>query len=62
VLETILAQQELARVRNDYLNIVADYNKTQYALLRALGQLPAPAFAPVAESRSNSRPVAPSFE
>ena len=41
VLETILAQQELSRVRNDYLNIVADYNKTQYALLRALGRLSA---------------------
>jgi outer membrane protein TolC len=42
VLETILAQQELSRVRNDYLNIVTDYNKTQYELLRALGQLSAP--------------------
>ena len=39
VLETILAQQELSRVRNDYLNIVTDYNKTQYTLLRALGRL-----------------------
>jgi outer membrane protein TolC len=39
VLETILAQQELSRVRNDYVNIVADYDKTQYALLRALGRL-----------------------
>jgi outer membrane protein TolC len=39
VLETILAQQELSQVRNDYLNIVTDYNKDQYALLRALGQL-----------------------
>jgi len=42
VLETIQAQQELSRVRNDYLNIVADYDKAQYALLRALGQLSAP--------------------
>ena len=39
VLETILAEQDLARARNDYLNIVTDYNKTQYELLRALGQL-----------------------
>jgi outer membrane protein TolC len=39
VLETIQAQQELSRVRNDYLNIVADYNKAQYTLLRALGQI-----------------------
>ncbi len=42
VLETILAQQELSRVRNDYLGIVTDYNKTQYGLLRALGRLSAP--------------------
>src|SRR5947209_13679936 len=42
VLETIQAQQELSRVRNDYLNIVADYNKAQYELLRSLGQLSAP--------------------
>jgi outer membrane protein TolC len=39
VLETILAQQELSRVRNDYLNIVTDYNKTQYELLKALGHV-----------------------
>jgi outer membrane protein TolC len=39
VLETILAEQDLARARNDYLNIITDYNKTQYALLRALGRL-----------------------
>ncbi len=39
VLETILAQQELSRVRHDYLNIVTDYNKAQYELLRALGRL-----------------------
>jgi outer membrane protein TolC len=43
VLETILAQQELSRVRNDYLNIVTDYNKAQYALLRALGRPSTPA-------------------
>jgi outer membrane protein TolC len=43
VLETILAEQDLARARNDYLNIVTDYNKTQYTLLRALGRLSAPA-------------------
>lgn len=42
VLEMILAQQELSRVRNDYLNIVTDYNKTQYALLRALGRIAVP--------------------
>jgi outer membrane protein TolC len=43
VLETIQAQQDLARARDDYLNIVTDYNKAQYALLRALGQVLAPA-------------------
>jgi outer membrane protein TolC len=42
VLETILAQQEVSRVRNDYLHIVTDYNKAQYELLRALGGLSAP--------------------
>jgi outer membrane protein TolC len=42
VLETIQAQQELSRVRNDYLSIVTDYNKGQYALLRALGRLSEP--------------------
>jgi outer membrane protein TolC len=39
ILETILAQQELSRVRNDYLNLVNDYNRAQYALLHALGRL-----------------------
>jgi len=43
VLETIQAEQDLARARSDYLNIVTDYNKAQYALLRALGRLSAPA-------------------
>jgi len=48
VLETILAEQDLARARNDYLNIVTDYNKTQYALVRALGRL----CPPLSTSRS----------
>ena len=55
VLETILAQQELSRVRNDYVNIVADYNKTQFALLRALGRLSTPGLALVPKSRRDSR-------
>ncbi len=42
VLETIQAEQDLARARNDYLNLVTDYNKTQYALRRALGRLSPP--------------------
>ena len=39
VLETIVAEQELTHARTDYLRIVADYNKVQYDLLRALGQI-----------------------
>src|SRR5438445_1986269 len=46
VLETIQAEQDLSRVRNDYLNIVTDYTKTQYSLLRALGQLSAREHSP----------------
>ncbi|MBA3830583.1 MAG: TolC family protein [Chthoniobacterales bacterium] len=41
VLEMIQAEQDRAHVRNDYLNIVTDYNKTQYTLLRAVGRLSA---------------------
>ncbi|HEV2435576.1 MAG TPA: TolC family protein, partial [Verrucomicrobiae bacterium] len=37
VLENIQAQQALARARADYLTIVAEYDKAQYALSRALG-------------------------
>ncbi len=37
VRETILAQQELSRVRTDYLDIVTDYNKAQSELLKPLG-------------------------
>jgi outer membrane protein TolC len=58
VLETILAEQDLARARNDYLNIVTDYNKAQYALLRALGRLSGPALHSGAKNRDNSRSAA----
>lgn len=37
VLEDIQAQQDLARARSDYLDIVAEYNKAQYSLNRAIG-------------------------
>lgn len=37
VLETIQAEQELTRSRQDYFNAVSDQNKAQYQLLRALG-------------------------
>jgi outer membrane protein TolC len=37
VLEHILAEQDLTRARNDYITAVAEYDKAQYALLRATG-------------------------
>ena len=42
VLETIQAEQDLSRIRNDYLTIVTDYNKAQYEQLKALGRLSPP--------------------
>jgi outer membrane protein TolC len=39
VLETIQAEQDLTRARSDYANAVAEYNKAQYALTRAVGGL-----------------------
>ena len=38
VLERILAEQDLTRARMDYLSAVAEYDKAQYALARAVGQ------------------------
>ncbi|MCD6048971.1 MAG: putative outer membrane protein [Verrucomicrobia bacterium] len=38
VLESIQAEQELNRVRNDYFEAVAEHNKAQYALARAIGR------------------------
>ena len=43
VLETIQAEQELTRLRQDYFNAVSDQNKAQYLLLRALGGAAGPA-------------------
>ena len=40
VLETIQAEQDLTRARLDYLNAVAEYNKAQYAVRKAVGALP----------------------
>jgi outer membrane protein TolC len=37
VLERILAEQDLTRARNDHVNAVAEYNKAQYGLARAVG-------------------------
>jgi len=42
VLEDIQAQQELTRARSDYLNTVAEYNKSEYGLSKAIGTLSAP--------------------
>jgi len=42
VLETIQAEQDLTRARFDYLNALADHNKAQYSLSKAVGQLGAP--------------------
>jgi outer membrane protein TolC len=39
VLEDIQAQQELTRARSDYINAVAEFNKAQYGLARAVGRL-----------------------
>jgi outer membrane protein TolC len=40
VLENILAHQDLTRTRNDYLRAVAEFNKAQYGLVKAVGALP----------------------
>jgi len=48
VLETIQAEQDLTRARLDYLNALAEYNKAQYGLHKAIGGLSAatPSFSP----------------
>ena len=48
VLEVIQAEQELTRGRLDLVNLVAEFNKREYALLRAVGRYPpsAPTNAP----------------
>ena len=39
VLENIQAEQELTRARQDFLAVIGDFNKAQYAVLRATGAL-----------------------
>jgi hypothetical protein len=39
VLETIQAEQDLTRARLDYLRAVAEFNKGQYTLKKATGDL-----------------------
>jgi outer membrane protein TolC len=38
VLENIQSEQELTRARFDYITAVAEYNKAQFSLLKALGR------------------------
>jgi len=40
VLEHVLAEQDLTRARHDYVTAVAEHDKAQYALLRAIGSGP----------------------
>ena len=42
VLEDIQAQQDLTRARSDYVGTIAEYNKAQYGLVRAVGSVPQP--------------------
>lgn len=46
VLEDLQAQQELDRARSDFLNVMAEYNKAQYSLSRAVGFTPPSTYAP----------------
>jgi outer membrane protein TolC len=46
VLENILAEQDQARARQDYARALGEYNKAQYALLRARGRVESPLSAP----------------
>jgi len=39
VLENIQAEQDLTRARGDFLKTISEFNKAQYALMRALGKL-----------------------
>jgi outer membrane protein TolC len=39
VLENVQAEQELTRARLEYLNTISDFNKSEYALQRAIGGL-----------------------
>jgi len=53
VLETVQAEQELTRARLDYLSAITEYNKAQYGLKHAIGDL-VPLPAP--KSASNGSP------
>jgi outer membrane protein TolC len=61
VLENIQSEQELTRTRLDYLNAIAEYNKAQYALRKAIGTIPASTSAtneaPLKPRATNSKPT-----
>jgi outer membrane protein TolC len=42
VLENIQAEQDLTRARSDYLKAIAEFNKAQYGLSKAVGFSPSP--------------------
>jgi outer membrane protein TolC len=42
VLEHIQAEQDLTRARSEFLRVVAEHNKAQYALYTAVGNVPTP--------------------
>jgi outer membrane protein TolC len=46
VLENILAEQDLTRARLDYLTAIAEFNKVQYSVQRAVGGLGLPSPTP----------------
>jgi len=48
VLEDIQAQQDLTQARSEYLTALAEYNKAQYGLNKAVGGPPAPPALPQA--------------
>ncbi len=49
VLEDIQAQQDLTQARAEYLSALAEYNKAQYRLSRAIGGLPENSGAPLSQ-------------
>ena len=54
VLEDIQAQQDLTQARSDYFTALAEYNKAQYALNKAVGG-PPPEPASVQQARPASK-------
>jgi len=55
VLENIQAEQDLTRARGDYFTVISEFNKAQYALLKALGRLSAPMAVKAHSQRERGR-------